>query len=314
LAHLLGTHAVLLAGSPAQRAARLPGLAAGKEKIALARSLEGNRFDRMGGRFYADAKGEGYLLFGEKLAVLGAAEADWLVLPAVLGLPEQLEDGLTWFLVERSRPGVHVQPLETLEGGWRQAHVRLDGVKASAADRLALGSGAQVLAQVEALADVALAFDALGGAQRVLEMTVEYARLRTAFDQPIGAYQAIKHKCADMLFAVENLRSIATWAAWVLDTPPSETGTAPRLAAAMARATAIESYDLAIRHGTQTHGAIAVTAEHDLPLYAKRAKTLALAFGGLGHYQEVILRESGYSTGTEHLNRSGAERPKPAGR
>lgn len=76
----------------------------------------------------------------------------------------------------------------------------------------------------------------------------------------------------------------------------------------MARATAIDSYGEVIRHGTQSHGAIAVTEEHDLPLYAKRALTLAQAFGGVSHYHETILRESGYATGTETLSRLGVER------
>jgi alkylation response protein AidB-like acyl-CoA dehydrogenase len=322
LANLLGAQAILLAGSEAQKRARLPAIARGEARVALARCLEGGRFDRLGGRFYADAKsggggtgggtggstGGGFLLFGEKLGVPGLAQADHIAVAAVLGLPEPLEAGLTWFLIERNRPGVVVQALETLEGGWKQAYLRLDGVQVGPEQRMAAAGGAEVLAQVEALADLALAFDALGGAQRVTDLTVAYARLRTAFGQPIGAYQAIKHKCADMLFAVENLRSIAQWASWVLDTPGGDGAVSPRLATAMARATAIDSYGEVIRHGTQAHGAIAVTEEHDLPLFAKRAMTLAQAYGGVGHYHEAILRETGYGTGTEQISRRGPER------
>jgi alkylation response protein AidB-like acyl-CoA dehydrogenase len=327
---LFGAQAILLAGSAAQQQAHLPAIAKGEAKVALARCLEGGRFDRMGGRFYADAQAQGqhpgqgqgnpsgeqgFLLFGEKLSVLGLAQADWIVVPAVLGLPHPLEAGLTWFLIDARRPGVTVQPLESLEGGWKQAYLRLDGVQVGPAQRMTGGGGphpgASVLTQVEALIDLALAFDALGGAQRVTDMTVAYARLRTAFGQPIGAYQAIKHKCADMLFAVENLRSVASWAAWTLDSAGAagaggaQGAVSPKLATAMARATAIESYTEVIRHGTQTHGAIGVTEEHDLPLFAKRAMTLAQAFGAVGHYHEVILRESGYATGTEDLSRMG---------
>jgi alkylation response protein AidB-like acyl-CoA dehydrogenase len=311
LATLLGAQAILLAGSDAQKQARLPAIAKGDEKVTLARCLEGGRFDRMGGRFYADAQsggtGDGFLLFGEKLSVLGLAQADWIAVPAVLGLPDPLEAGITWFLIERTRPGVTVQPLESLEGGWKQAYLRLDGVQVGPAQRMPGGTGPNaggaILAHVEALADLAFAFDALGGAQRVTGLTVEYARLRTAFGQPIGAYQAIKHKCADMLFAVENLRSVAIWAAWAMDNPHAQGAPSPRLATAMARATAIESYSEVIRHGIQTHGAIGVTEEHDLPLFAKRAMTLAQAFGSASYYHEVILRESGYGTGTEGIAR-----------
>lgn len=310
-ATLWGAQAILLAGGAAHKERYLPTIARGTTRVALARCLEGGRFDRHGGRFYADPKGQSgeFLLFGEKLAVPGLAQADLIAVPAVLGLPEALEAGVTWFLIERDRPGVIVRPLETLEGGWKAASLRLDGVRAGPEQRLDGGaSGAEVLTGVGALVDLSLAFDALGGAQRVTEMTVEYARLRHAFGQPIGAYQAIKHKCADMLFAVENLRSAAIWAAWVLDAPDAPGAVSPRLATAMARATAIESYIEVIRHGTQTHGAIAVTEEHVLPLFAKRAMTLAQAFGDLGYYYETILRESGYATGTEALSRLGPER------
>lgn len=308
---LWGAQAILLAGGAAQKERYLPAIARGGTRVALARCLEGGRFDRHGGRFYADVKAQGdeFLLFGEKLAVPGLAQADLIAVPAVLGLPEPLEAGVTWFLIECDRPGVIVRPLETLEGGWKAASLRLDGVEVGPEQRLdGDTSGAEVLARVEALVDLSLAFDALGGAQRVTEMTVEYARLRHAFGQPIGAYQAIKHKCADMLFAVENLRSAAVWTAWVLDAPDAPEAVSPRLATAVARATAIESYTDVIRHGTQVHGAIAVTEEHTLPMFAKRAMTLAQAFGGLGHYHEIILRESGYATGTEALSRLGPER------
>jgi len=298
LSHVLAAQAVRLAASPAQRKALLPPLAQGETKAALARCMEGGRFDPAGGRFYADEKADGFLLFGEKLAVPGLAQANEIVVAAVLGLPEQLAAGLAWFVVPRTAPGVAVKPLHTLEGGMKAASLRLDGVRVPAAARLGApdrpADGAAVLAAVSQLADLALTFDALGGATRVTELTVEYAKLRTTFGQPIGAYQAIKHKCADMLFATENLRAVATWAAWVQDSPPGQADASAVLATAMARSTAIECYDLVIRHGTQAHGAIAVTEEHVLPLYAKRAKTLALAFGSLAYYQELILKESGY--------------------
>ncbi len=187
-----------------------------------------------------------------------------------------------------------ITPLETLEGGLKQASLRLDAVAVEEEGLLA-GGGPEAVGAVEAMAELALVFDALGGAGRVMEMAVDYARLRTTFGQPIGSYQAIKHRCADMLYAVENLRAIACWAGWVLDVPQEESGTDPALALAMARATAIETYDLVIRHGTQVHGAIGVTEEHDLHLFAKRAKTLGVSFGSLAHYHERILAGSGFS-------------------
>jgi alkylation response protein AidB-like acyl-CoA dehydrogenase len=293
LGTLAAAQAIALGAPEALQHAVLPAVARGERRLAYARSAEGGRFDRLGGRFTADEQDEGYLLFGEKLAVLGLAGAQQVVVAAVLGLPRQIAEGLELFLVDAGAPGVEIQPLATLEGGWKQASLRLTGVRVPRARRLDADPAAR--ARVEALLELALAFDALGGAQRVLEMTVEYAKLRTAFGQPIGTYQAVKHKCADMLFAVENLRAVAIWAAWALDVPPAMSGTDPALAATLARATAIESYDTVIRHGTQVHGAIGVTEEHDLHLFAKRAKTLALSFGSLAHCQERILAANGFA-------------------
>jgi alkylation response protein AidB-like acyl-CoA dehydrogenase len=279
LPHLAGCRAVQLAGSAEQQRALLPAAARGELRLALARSREGGRFDRQGGRFYADEQDDGFLLFGEKLAVPGLAGAGSIVVEAVLCLPREIAAGLRYFVVEPGAPGVESAPLDTLEGGLQQASLRLTGTPVPRAYHLADGDNAAALARTEALIDLALVFDALGGAQRALELTVAFARLRTAFDQPIGTFQAVKHKCADMLYAVENLRSIAMWAAWVLDVPGAESGVDAPLATAMARTAAIESYDLVIRHATQVHGAIGVTAEHDLHLFARRSKTLALSSG-----------------------------------
>ncbi len=317
LGHLLGGYAVLAAGDAEQRQAVLPRAASGDLRLALARCGEGGRLDRLGGDFrYEEARGD-FRLSGEKLAVPGLAQAGQFV---VIAQPENASPGNTkpgesapsLFLLAADAPGVTVRPLETLDGGLKQASLTLDAVSVPGAARLPGGceatekttekttakTTAKTIAKIDAMMELALAFDALGGAQRVLEMTVEYARLRTAFGNPIGTYQAVKHKCADILYEVENLRAIAIWAAWVLDVPPGESGADPAAAVAMARATAIEGYNLAIKHGTQIHGAIGVTEEHDLHLFAKRAKTLGVSFGSLAHCHEVILRHGGpQSTG-----------------
>ena len=139
-----------------------------------------------------------------------------------------------------------------------------------------------------------LAFDALGGSERAMHMAVDYAKLRRAFGQPIGSFQAIKFKAADMLHAVESLRALCQWAAWVWDFPQQSPDADPLTAAAMSRATAIECYDLVVRHATQIHGAIATTAEHDMHLFARRSRMWAHAFGSQAHYQEIILRQAGF--------------------
>ena len=312
-APLLGTvaaaQAIVLAGGEAVQEEVLPGVAAGDCRLALVRHGEGGRVNRLGGRFHAVPDGDGVRLYGEKLAVPGLAEADRLVVAAVPGKPRpgqgeagqtiQAGDGVAYYVVDPKAEGVEIAPLEALEGGWPQGGLRLSGVAVPAAHCLtagppADGDGVDTAARVDAQLELALAFDALGGAQRLLELTVEYAGLRTAFGHPIGTYQAVKHKCADVLYAVENLRIVGQWAGWVLDVPRAESGTEPAAATAVARAAAIEAYDLAVRNSTQVHGAIGVTEEHDLHLFAKRSKTLGLAFGSLAFHQERILADHGF--------------------
>ncbi|MBI3993772.1 MAG: acyl-CoA/acyl-ACP dehydrogenase [Candidatus Lambdaproteobacteria bacterium] len=288
LAHLLGTQAVLLAGTPAQRAEWLPRLAGGEQRVALVAHGEGGRTDAQGGNVRARASGKAHVLEGGKLAVPGAAQARTLVVAAAG------KGGLAFYLVDAAAPGVEIRPLRAIEQGVKLAGVSFNMVKVPPGQRLAGASGDEAAAQVSALCDVALAFDALGGAERAMHMAVEYAKLRQAFGQPIGSFQAIKHKAADMLYAVESLRAIALWAAWVLDVPAAARAVPARVAAAMARCTAIETYDLVVRHATQVQGAIATTEEHQMHMFAKRSRLLALSYAPLAWYQELVLQANGF--------------------
>ncbi len=289
LGHMLGSEALLYSGSAEQRSEWLPKLASGEHKVALVRLGEGGRNDAQGGNVRAESAGDGFRLTGGKLTVPGAAQAQTLVVAA------QMEGGVTWFLADADTAGLRITPVRTMEEGIKQAAVHFDGVEISAAGHLSGGSGERALERVGHLCDVALTFDALGGSEQAMTMAVEYAKIRQAFNQPIGSFQAIKHKCADMLYGVESLRAIALWAAWVLDHPDADEAATPRLATAMARTTAIETYDLAVRYATQVQGGIATTQEHPMHMFAKRSRILALSFGPIAHYQEIVLQENGFA-------------------
>jgi alkylation response protein AidB-like acyl-CoA dehydrogenase len=125
-----------------------------------------------------------------------------------------------------------------------------------------------------------------GGAQKVLDLSTDYAKMRVAFGRPIGAYQAVKHRCADMLVAVENAKSITYYAAWAADqdAPDAE------LAASMAKAFVSDAYRKVAGDGIQVHGGIGFTWEHDLHLYFKRAKGSEVAFGDATLHRERVAR------------------------
>jgi alkylation response protein AidB-like acyl-CoA dehydrogenase len=129
-----------------------------------------------------------------------------------------------------------------------------------------------------------LAAEMVGGAQKVLEMTVDYAKIRTQFGRPIGSFQAIQHKCANMVIDVEGAKSATYYAAWAIS---NEIPDAP-LAAAVAKAAASDAYRRTTAEGIQVHGGIGFTWEHDLHLYFKRAKSSEFTFGDAVYNREIV--------------------------
>jgi alkylation response protein AidB-like acyl-CoA dehydrogenase len=140
------------------------------------------------------------------------------------------------------------------------------------------------LARVTERATVALCAEMCGGAQRVLEMTTEYAKIRVAFGKPIGSYQGVKHRAADMLVDVENAKSLTYYAAWAVD----ENATEAALASSMAKAYVSDAYRKVSGAGIQLHGGIGFTWEHDLHLYFKRAKASEFTFGDATYHREKV--------------------------
>ena len=160
------------------------------------------------------------------------------------------------------------------------------GVAAVPADALmgAKGSAWPALSRVVERATVALCAEMCGGAQRVLDMTTDYAKIRIAFGKPIGTYQGVKHKAADMLVDVENAKSLTYYAAWAVDENAPEAA----LAASMAKAYVTDAYRKVAGAGIQLHGGIGFTWEHDLHLYFKRAKSSEFTFGDATYHRERV--------------------------
>jgi alkylation response protein AidB-like acyl-CoA dehydrogenase len=146
------------------------------------------------------------------------------------------------------------------------------------------GSGWKPMSRAIDCATVALCAEMCGGAQKVLDMTVEYAKIRQAFGRPIGSYQGVKHRAADMLVEVENSKSITYYAAWAMDEGAAE---AP-LAVSMAKAYVSDACRRVSAAGIQLHGGIGFTWEHDLHLYFKRAKGSEFAFGDATYHRERV--------------------------
>ncbi len=266
---VLGANLLMLAGSEQQKRAHLPGAAAGEKTLAVAIVEEGGGWDAGSVSTTARADGDGHVLDGSKSYVVDGHTADVLVVAAVDEAGQ-----LGFYLVDGDAPGVTRRLLVTLDMTRKQAAVRLDGVRVGPTARLERG-GAEVLADLYDLAAVALAFEAIGGAARGLDMSVAYAKERKQFGRPIGSFQAVKHACADMLVAVESARSAAYYAGWAATADAAEL----RIAAPLAKAYCADAYYSVAAETIQVHGGIGFTWEHDAHLYFKRAKSTQLMLG-----------------------------------
>jgi alkylation response protein AidB-like acyl-CoA dehydrogenase len=272
-------HALLHAGSAAQRKAWLPRLVAGERFAALAYLEESDRHDAEGITLAARRTRDGWRLGGTKLFVMGVPGAELLLVAARTGRSVSL------FLVEASSPGVRVRPAETIDLTRRVGEVHFRDV---AVERGALlgreGAGWPLLARLLDLGALGIAADSLGGAARALEMAVEYAKVRQQFGRPIGSFQALKHMAAEMVAEVEPSRSLVWYAAYAFDRRPREAARA----VAMAKARLGDVYSRTVDRAVQMHGGIGFTWEHDLHLWFKRARWNEVAFGDPGYQRERV--------------------------
>ena len=282
---LLGGLAILEAGSDAQKKEWLGKISAGEAKVTLAFTEPNARWDAAAVTVTARESGGKFTLSGTKLFVLDAHLADALVVVARTREGKRPEEGLSLFLVPRAAKGVDVKLLPTMDQTRKLCEVTFADVVVGADALVGAKDGAWApLSRVLDRATVALCAEMCGGAQRVLDMTTEYAKIRIAFGKPIGSYQGVKHKAADMLVEIENAKSLTYYAAWAVDENVPE---AP-LAASMAKAYVSDAFRKAAGTGIQLHGGIGFTWEHDLHLYFKRAKSSEFSFGDATWHRERV--------------------------
>ena len=235
------------------KARLLPGIASGELIATLAAGGTGT------------VRADGDVLTGEIAPVLNAAQADVLLVPAVTG------DIVALFEVAAGTPGLEVTPLRSLDHSRSLARVRLDGAPGV---RLA-GDAAAALGSATDLANLAIASEQLGGMGACLEMTTEYAKIRIAFGRPIGAFQGVKHKLADVATAWELAHALVRDAARAADERPAEFAAAAAAARVLTSAPYFEAASATVR----LHGGIGFTWEHDAHLYYKNAMAGEVLFG-----------------------------------
>ena len=283
---VLGGFTVLDAGTDVQKRNILPGICTGQLLMTLALTEESATYEPWGIETTATREGDSFRINGQKLFVPDAHVADVILLAARTSQSENPAQGITLFFVNGNTPGMTVSQLSTISSD-RQCEISLDGVTVPGEAVLGeVDGGWPIIQRALQRAIAAKCIEMLGGADAVVEMTVEYAKQRTQFGRPVGTFQAVQHHCANMATDAEGCRQIAYNAAWkVSEGEPAEREVA------MAKAWVSSAYQRICNLAHQCHGAIGFTKEHDLQLYTRRAKVQELTYGDVNFHKEVAMQQ-----------------------
>jgi alkylation response protein AidB-like acyl-CoA dehydrogenase len=277
----LAANALLSIGDEASKKSLLPGIASGDTIATLALTEDSGSWDPESVTLAASKSSDGWVLDGHKMFVLDGHTADLIL---VVG---RTAKGLTLFGVSAEAEGLVRTPLPTMDQTRKQARLELTKTPAWIVGKE--GAAEPGLRRTLDLAAVALAAEQVGGAQHCLDSSVEYAKTRIQFGRPIGSFQAIKHKCADMLLEVESAKSAAYYAGWAAAEDSDELP----VVACLAKSYCSEAYFHAAAENIQIHGGIGFTWEHDAHLYFKRAKSSELLFGDPAYHRELLAQRIG---------------------
>jgi len=281
---VLAASAIAAGGQPNQLARFLPDIAQGRTKATLALIEDALSWAGSGVRMTAERRGNEFVLNGTKRFVPLAQAADLILVAARTGSGD---DGTTVFAVPADAAGLSQVPNVEMDHTSKTSTLTFDGV-AVAADAVIgeVDRGWAVIGPTLQRAAIGASAEMLGAARRCMEMSVEYAKVRQQFGQPIGAFQAIKHACAEMLLEVENAHAATYYAAWALDAGAPDAA----LAASVAKAYVGDASRKVCGSAIQVHGGIGFTWEYDLHLYVKRAKHLEPLYGDADFHRERALQ------------------------
>jgi alkylation response protein AidB-like acyl-CoA dehydrogenase len=287
---LLAGRALLLGGSEAQKEDWLPRVTAGDAFLALAYQETRSRYDLRRVATRAVPDGGGWKITGQKIQVLDGGAADALIVAARTAGEEDDADGISLFLVPAGAPGLFVTRQHRVDSRG-VALVRLDGV-AVGADAL-VGAPGECGALLEGVVDFAtagLCAEMLGSMSEASDRTLQYLKDRKQFGVPIGSFQALKHRAAEMFIEIELSRSAAMAAARAVDAGDSD---AAQLVS-LAKARCSDAGILVANEAIQMHGGIGMTDEHEIGFYLKRARVAELTFGDAAWHRDRWAKLNGY--------------------
>lgn len=285
----LAGNALLLGGTEEQKQEHLPGIASGETIATLALTEAKGRWDASGIELVAKRTGSDFVLNGTKCFVIDGHTAHVLIV-AARREGTGGHEGVSLFVVPADTAGIERRFSPTMDQTRKQAEITLRNVRVPASALLGNeGDGWSILSQTLDRAAVALSAEQVGGAQRCLDMSVQYSKERIQFGRPIGSFQAIKHKCADMMLRIESARSASYYAGWAA----AENDAELPVLASLAKAYCSDAYFSCAAESVQIHGGVGFTWEYDVHLYFKRAKSSETLLGDAAYHRELVAQRIG---------------------
>lgn len=290
---VLGGMAVRHAGSASQQSELLGPMIEGASSLALAWAERQGRYDAFDVATKAEKRGDGYAISGEKVWVLNGHAADHLIVSARTSGARRDRDGVSLFAVAKDAKSIAIESVRTMDGS-RAAIVKLDG-----AEGQLLGDAGRATDVLELVLDkgaAAACAEGVGVLSAVLAMTVEYLKTRKQFGVPIGVFQALQHRAVDMFVQVELSKGTSILANARVD---GQEVVERKRAVSAAKAQLTNGGFFVVAQGTQLHGGIGVTDEHDISLFFKRLRVLDALYGDEQHHVERFMTLPSFTAGVE---------------
>ncbi len=283
---VMAATAILKGATEAQKQALLPAIASGETVATLAIAEDAGRWEASAIEMKATSSGEAFRLNGTKSFVVDGHSADQFIVAARTGGAGGDADGVSLFRVSGDAEGLNKRLLKSTDQTRKLARVTFDNVEAELIGTR--GAAAAPLRDTLDIAAICLANEMVGGAERLLESAIEYANIRVQFGRPIGSFQSLKHKAADMLLDVELAKSAAYYAAAAVDEGDDDI----TALASIAKSAAADAYMQTAIHTVQIHGGIGFTWDNDTHLWYKRAKSSEVFLGTSAEHRERLMQQT----------------------
>ncbi len=285
---ILAGETIMAAGTDTQKQKYLSAIADGKTMATLALHEPDGGSDLGYIHMSGTRDGDDFILDGTKLYVPDAHLADVIVMPVRTGTTGNIADTISLFILKAKEKGLTISPLPTMDATRKLSAVICKDVRLNKASILGEpNKGWQPLFQALQRAQVGLCAEAVGGAQKAMEIAADYAKVRVQYDQPIGSFQAVKHMCAQMFTEAESSRSMLYWASWAQDYGAENEAA---IAASSAKAYCTEAFTKVAAKGIQVLGGTGFTMENEMHLYLKRAKANQAALGTPVYHRERVMQ------------------------